>query len=52
MRHIYRNKFKLTAAEMDSEPLLEVNMHFLMWRLEADKEKQEAKSMERKAKTK
>jgi hypothetical protein len=51
MRHIYRSKFKLTAAEMDAEPLKEVQYHFAMWRLEAKRQREEDKAMERKAKS-
>lgn len=43
MRNQYRQKFKLTAAEMDDEPLNEVNMHFAIWKAEGLRQKKEEK---------
>lgn len=36
---------------MDAEPLKEVQYHFALWRLEAKRQRDEDKAMERKAKS-
>lgn len=50
MRHVYRTKFKLSAQEMDDEPILEVQMHFAMWKLEDKRRRAEEKKAQRKNK--
>lgn len=44
MRHIYREKFGLTAEEMDNENLLEVQLHFKIWKLEEMRQKDDNKN--------